>query len=174
MPKVIYSAGKGLYQTTGSGFQVNDVAILEEVQALTDPSAATVNPYGITTLTKTGACTATLAAPTSSEPAGAKKVLSMIAASGGGVCLVTLTGGGIQDDGATALASLSSLAIFTISLAIDNILLFSFLISFCLDNETLSISACCSFIERVLWVNPYCCLNSVVTLPSVSACKEVR
>lgn len=120
MPKVIYSAGKGLYQTTGSGFQVNDVAILEEVQALTDPSGATVNAYGITTLTKTGGCTATLAAPTSSEPAGAKKVISMIASSGGGVCLVTLTGGGIQDDGSTALASLSFNAVGETAVLISN------------------------------------------------------
>ncbi len=120
MPKVIYSAGKGLYQTTGSGFQVNDVAILEEVQALTDPSDDDVNPYGITTLTKTGGCTAKLAAPTSSEPAGAKKVISMIASSGGGVCLVTITGGGIQDDGATALATLSFNAVGETAVLISN------------------------------------------------------
>ena len=120
MPKVIYDSDKGLYQTTGTGFQVNDVAILEEVQSLTDPSAATVNAYGITTLTKTAACTATLAAPTSSEPAGAKKVMSMIAASGAGACVVTLTGGGIQDDGATALASLSFNAVGETAVLISN------------------------------------------------------
>ena len=107
MPKVVYTASKGLVQETGSGFEINDVALVEEVQALTDPSSATVNPYGTTTLAlTTGTPSATLAAPTSSEPAGVKKVISCISRSGGDAT-VTLTGGGIQTDGSTALASLA-------------------------------------------------------------------
>ena len=120
MPKVTYTTAKGLYQETGTGFQVDGVSILEEVQALSDPSAATVNAYGITTLTHTAGATATLAAPTSAEPAGAKKVLSMIAYSGSGVTLVTLTDGGIQDDGATALATLSFSAVGETYVMISN------------------------------------------------------
>ena len=106
MPKVVYTASKGLVQETGSGFEINDVALVEEVQALTDPSSATVNPYGTTTLAITTGSTATLAAPTSSEPAGVKKVISCISRSGG-TATVTLTSGGIQTNGSTALASLA-------------------------------------------------------------------
>lgn len=108
MPKVIISNAKGLIQEAGSGFQVIDSSIEEDVQALTDPAGATINPYSTTTLTLTASGkTATLAAPTASEPAGVKKVITCLARSGSGSCVVTLTGGGIQDDGATALATLT-------------------------------------------------------------------
>lgn len=100
MPKFTYSAAKGIEQSSGSGFQVNDVAILEEVQALSDPSGDAINPYGITTISDTGASAAALAAPTSSEPAGVKKVITKIV--DGGTFTLTFTGGGIRVDGSTA------------------------------------------------------------------------
>ena len=107
MPKVVYSSKKGLVQSAGSGFQVNDVAILEDVQALTDPVTPVITPRGTTTFTITaGSLTSTLAAPTAAEPAGVKKVITCLLRSGGSM-VVTLTGGGIQDDGSSALATLT-------------------------------------------------------------------
>ena len=106
MPKFTYSAAKGIEQSSGSGFQVNDVAILEEIQALTDPAGVTIEPYGITTLAlTTGTPSGTLAAPTSSEPAGVRKVITCVSRSGG-ACTITLTGNGVKLAGTADLASL--------------------------------------------------------------------
>tara|TARA_B100000700_G_scaffold331830_1_gene470089 strand:+ start:19138 stop:19545 length:408 start_codon:yes stop_codon:yes gene_type:complete len=120
MPKVIYSAAKGLYQESGSGFQVNDVPILEEIQELSGTGAlGALNPYGVTTLALTsGTPTATLAAPTSSEPAGTKKVITCASRSGGS-CAITLTGGGIRLNG-TGLATLTFDAAGETSVLISN------------------------------------------------------
>lgn len=100
MPKVIYDTTKGLYQESGSGFQVNGVSVLTEIQALSDPSGAAVTPYGVTTISDTGASSAALAAPTASEPAGATKFITKIVH--GGTFTLTLTGAGIRVNGSTA------------------------------------------------------------------------
>ena len=121
MPKFTYSAAKGIEQSSGSGFQVNDVAILEEIQALAANGASdAIEPYGITTITHTGAATTAIAAPTSSEPAGVKKVIAMIAYSGGGATVVTVTGGGVKLAGTSDLASLSFNAVGETAVLISN------------------------------------------------------
>ena len=108
MPKVVYTAKKGLVQQAGTGFQVEDVTILEDVQALdVNATSVVIDPYGTTTINLTsGARTSTLAAPTAAEPGGVRKVITCIVRDGGSH-VVTLTGGGIQDDGSTALATLT-------------------------------------------------------------------
>ena len=101
MPKVVYSAAKGLHQQPGTGFEISDVPVLEEIQALSAPADAVVNPYGVTTFAITAAGnTATLAAPTSSEPAGTTKICTVPGAvAGGHKVRMTCTGGGIQTGG---------------------------------------------------------------------------
>jgi hypothetical protein len=42
MPKVTFSNAKGILQEAGSGFQVNDTPILEEIEALADSASFTV------------------------------------------------------------------------------------------------------------------------------------
>lgn len=52
MPKFTYSASKGIEQSSGSGFYVNDVPLLEEVNAVGEVSAdptASLNAYGVNT-----------------------------------------------------------------------------------------------------------------------------
>ena len=121
MPKFIYSAAKGIEQQSGSGFQVNDVAVLEEIQALAaNGASAAIEPYGITTITHTGAATTALAAPTSSEPAGVRKVISMIAYSGGGATVITMTGNGVKLAGTADLASLSFNAVGETAVLVSN------------------------------------------------------
>ena len=52
MPKFTYSASKGIEQSSGSGFYVNDVPVLEEINALgtigSDPETS-LNAYGVHT-----------------------------------------------------------------------------------------------------------------------------
>ena len=97
MPKVVYSAAKGLHQQPGTGFEISDVPVLEEIQALSAPADAVVNPYGVTTFAITAAGnTATLAAPTSSEPAGTTKICTVPGAvAGGHKVRMTCTGGAL-------------------------------------------------------------------------------
>ena len=48
MPKVTYSATKGIVQSNGSGFIINDVSITEGSESITAGSAA--NTYGVNVL----------------------------------------------------------------------------------------------------------------------------
>lgn len=103
MPKVVYTAAKGLHQVRGSGFEVGDVAVLEPIQALTDGHGVAIAPHGITVLTlSAGANVSTIA---SGAPAGTRKVITCAARTGGSH-QVNFTVNGVQDDGSTALASL--------------------------------------------------------------------
>jgi hypothetical protein len=102
MPKVVYSASKGLYQTSGSGVEIGDVSVVEEVESLTAGDLV-MNSYGSSSLTTTGdALPLSLAVNTN---VGAVKFITHLV-DGGGDATVTVTGGGIQDDGATPLATL--------------------------------------------------------------------
>ena len=100
MPKVIYSASKGLYQESGSGFAVGDVAIVEEAESITTGDTA-LNAYGSSSVTTgTDILSLTLAVNTN---VGAVKFITHLA-DGGGDAQIAITGGGIKSDGSTALA----------------------------------------------------------------------
>jgi len=93
MPKVVYSASRGLYQESGSGFEIGDVAIAEAAETVS--AAGAVSSFGSTTLDSTaGVMANTLAANTN---VGASKFITMSA--DGGAATLTVTGGGIQSDG---------------------------------------------------------------------------
>jgi hypothetical protein len=68
MPKFTYSASKGIEQTSGSGFFVNDAPIVENQQTVVTAALASadnaINAYGATSITLTNGvsnATATLA-----------------------------------------------------------------------------------------------------------------
>ena len=50
MPKVTFSNSRGILQEAGTGFQVNDAPILEEIEAVADSAifTVTVNASGDT------------------------------------------------------------------------------------------------------------------------------
>jgi hypothetical protein len=53
MPKFTYSASKGIEQSSGSGFYVNDVPLLEEVNSLlaqTSDCGSSMNAYGVNSI----------------------------------------------------------------------------------------------------------------------------
>lgn len=104
MPKVVYTAKKGLHQVRGSGFEVGDVAVLEPIQSLTDANGTAITPHGTTVLTLTAG--ANVSAIASGAPAGTKKVITCAARTGGSH-RIDFTVNGVQDDGATALASIT-------------------------------------------------------------------
>jgi len=55
MAKVTYSSAKGLVVESGTGFQVNDAPILEEIEAVTTAAAAVAGAgFGITNVTTDG------------------------------------------------------------------------------------------------------------------------
>jgi len=89
MPKVIYSASKGLYQTSGSGVEIGDVAVIEASEAITSTGdTAAVAAYGTTVLTvTTGADLLSLAVNTN---VGATKFI--VATAVAGECTVTAVG----------------------------------------------------------------------------------
>ena len=51
MPKFTYSASKGIEQSSGSGFVINDVSIVEGNETIADSEAA--NTYGVNVLAGT-------------------------------------------------------------------------------------------------------------------------
>ncbi len=57
MAKVTYSSAKGLVVESGTGFQVNDAPVLEEIEAVSPTTgvAETINNYGITSVTSPAA-----------------------------------------------------------------------------------------------------------------------
>jgi len=73
MPKVVYSASKGLYQESGSGFAVGDVSVVEASESITDTDTA-LESYGTSSIDSTdGAVAVSLAANTN---VGATKFIS--------------------------------------------------------------------------------------------------
>ena len=54
MPKVTYSATKGIVQSNGSGFIINDVSITEGSETIT---TGAINTYGVNVLTAAGSFT---------------------------------------------------------------------------------------------------------------------
>lgn len=84
MAKVTYTAAKGLVVETGTGFQVNDAPILEEVETASPTSgvAEAINNYGITVVTSPAAgagCELTLA---DGDAAGQLKTVILAVAGG--------------------------------------------------------------------------------------------
>ena len=108
MPQVLYTAAKGLYQQSGSGFTVSDVAIAEASETVAfEDSGANLAAYGTSTLS--GDTDATLATLPDGSTVGAIKLL-LCDDVGGGNPEVTVTNG-IQDDGTTALDTLTFSAV---------------------------------------------------------------
>jgi len=84
MAKVTYSSTKGLVVETGTGFQVNDVSVLEEIESVTGSTnvAATIAAHGITQLTTFadgGAGATTVATVADGAAAGALKTIVLAA-----------------------------------------------------------------------------------------------
>lgn len=103
MPKVVYSASKGLYQESGSGFEIGDVAVAEASESVASATATAVAAYGTSVLTVTGSETLALAVNTN---VGATKFIIATAVSGGGTgCTLTVTNGGVRSNG-SALSTL--------------------------------------------------------------------
>ena len=93
MPKFTYSASKGIEQSSGSGFVINDVSIVEGSEDVT--GGGNCNTYGVNIL----AGAATL--PDPSDTTAGQKV-TIIGAGG----LVTVTSGGNFTPAANAVAVL--------------------------------------------------------------------
>lgn len=91
MPKFTYSASKGIEQSSGSGFYVNDVPILEEINALgtisADPSAS-LNAYGVHTFEGDGS-NFTITLPATGLTIG-QKLVFIVGAQGGTVSFTDL------------------------------------------------------------------------------------
>jgi hypothetical protein len=102
MPKVVYSASKGLYQESGSGFAVGDVAVTEAAESVANADTdGNLAAYGSSTLTGDGAVAMTL--PDGSA-VGAMKFITCDSVASGDP-LVTVTSG-IKNNGTDVLASL--------------------------------------------------------------------
>ena len=52
MPKVIYKASKGLYQTSGTGFEIQDVVLTPSTSSVT--ATSTVDPAGAISVDTSG------------------------------------------------------------------------------------------------------------------------
>jgi len=50
MPKVVYSASKGLYQTSGSGVEIGDVAVVEASETMSAVADTAIAAYGNTVI----------------------------------------------------------------------------------------------------------------------------
>ena len=102
MPKVVYSASKGLYQTSGSGVEIGDVAVAEAAESVAfADSPATLAAYGASTMD--GTAGVTLATLPDESAVGAVKFLTCNNADN--FPKVTVTSG-IRTDGVTVLGSL--------------------------------------------------------------------
>jgi hypothetical protein len=102
MPKVVYSASKGLYQESGSGFAVGDVSVTEAAESVANAdTGGNLAAYGSSTLSGDGAVSMTL--PDGSAVGAMKFLTCDSVASGDPIVLVT---SGIKNDGINPLASL--------------------------------------------------------------------
>ena len=87
MAKVTYHSAKGLVVESGTGFQVNDAPILEEIETLGegDADGEDLNNFGVSSITLgAGAETTTLPA---GDAAGQMKTV-VLAATGGGALTI--------------------------------------------------------------------------------------
>jgi hypothetical protein len=50
MPKVVYSASKGLYQESGSGFEIGDVAVAEASETMSAVADTAIESFGNTVI----------------------------------------------------------------------------------------------------------------------------
>ena len=96
MPKVEYTKAKGLVQSTGSGFSVSDVPVVEEVQSLTTSGDAEISAHGTHLLTSDAARTITVA---DGSHAGQKKLVVATDITAGAITLkAELAGDGDKND----------------------------------------------------------------------------
>ena len=95
MAKVTYSSAKGLVVESGTGFQVNDAPVLEEIQALAEGEADTVNinNFGITTM-DAGAGDETCTLP-DGDAAGQLKTVILSSTTGGDLIVNNAAAAGI-------------------------------------------------------------------------------
>ena len=101
MPKVVYSASKGLYQESGSGFEIGDVSVVEASETMDDTADTAIAAYGSTLLdsdTAGGAMPSLTLAVNSNV--GATKFIAMSAH--GGNATVTLSTAFIESNGTTS------------------------------------------------------------------------
>jgi len=100
MPKVVYSASKGLYQESGSGFEIGDVSVVEASEAIENGTDTVVATHGTSVLT-VGAGSDGMSLAVNTNVGATKFIVSPT--NGGGSC--TVTASGKKQDG-TTLASL--------------------------------------------------------------------
>ena len=103
MPKVIYSASKGLYQTSGSGVEIGDVSVVEASEDVTLAAHTAIAAYGNTVIDTTLGVMAGLTLAVNSN-VGATKFVTM--GTDGGDATVTLGVTGVRKGGTANLASL--------------------------------------------------------------------
>jgi hypothetical protein len=102
MPKVIYSASKGLYQTSGSGVEIGDVAVTEAAESVTSADTdGNLAAYGSSTLSGDAVLEMTL--PDGSA-VGAMKFITCDDITSSPTVTVT---NGIKNDGISPLALLT-------------------------------------------------------------------
>ena len=99
MPKVIYSASKGLYQESGSGVEIGDVSVVEASEDVTLAAHTAIAAYGNTVIDTTLGVMAGLTLAVNSN-VGATKFITMSAH--GGNATVTLSTAFIESDGTTS------------------------------------------------------------------------
>lgn len=117
MPKVVYSASKGLYQESGSGFEIGDVSVAEASETLTTVKAPAT--YGTTVLDGTSV---NLDGPAlelaDGSSVGAVKFFTCSNITSGDPKV--LVDNGIMNDGSSPLASLEFTAVNQHALLIWN------------------------------------------------------
>ncbi len=101
MPKVVYSASKGLYQESGSGVEIGDVAVVEATETMDATGDTVIATYGTTSLdsdTAGGAIPGLTLAVNSNV--GATKFITM--SGDDGDATVTLSTAFIESNGTTS------------------------------------------------------------------------
>ena len=90
MPKVEYTSSKGLIQTTGSGFSVGDVPVVENIETVTSTDNVELKAYGTSLVTSDGLHN--IIVPAGSY-AGQKKLVVAVAVAAGNLTLKADTNG---------------------------------------------------------------------------------
>jgi hypothetical protein len=95
MAKVTYDSTRGLVVESGTGFQVNDAPILEEIEAVTCAGAAgTAAAFGITNVTTDGSAgTNTVTVSNGTSEGQMKTVILAVKGNGGDDVQVASAGG---------------------------------------------------------------------------------
>ena len=109
MPKVEYTSSKGLIQTTGSGFSVGDVPVVENIEEVTTAGATTLKAYGTSLVTTGGAHNITVPA---GSYAGQKKLVVLSVAGGNGSLLAETDGA--DDDNDEAFGTMTAAGDFAL------------------------------------------------------------